>query len=100
MLSRGGGGSGGGGEEKKCDTGTAPVRRKRGRPPKPRPPSELEAYPAQSNVSPDSGIQSVAGSPAHLPSPVASPNPHLRRKPPVAVNVSICLLKWLFLLII
>ncbi|CAH1407080.1 unnamed protein product [Nezara viridula] len=86
MLSRGGGGSGGGGEDKKTEAGAAPVRRKRGRPPKPRPPSELEAYPAQSNVSPDSGIQSVAGSPAHHPSPVASPDPRQRLKPPVAVN--------------
>lgn len=102
MLSRGGGSSGGGSSQggggangdKAGEAGglgsRGARRRGRGRPPKDqqRPPPELEAYPCQSNVSPDSGIQSVAGSPAHHPSPVASPDPHLRRRPPVAANVS------------
>ncbi|XP_063215904.1 uncharacterized protein LOC134527289 isoform X2 [Bacillus rossius redtenbacheri] len=70
-----------------------PGRRKRGRPPKlPRKqpePSPLEAYMrldcSVSNVSPDSGIQSVAGSPAHRscsPAPTPPPPaPEKRRGP-------------------
>lgn len=86
ILSRSGAGGSGGIEDNKAETSSTAPRRKRGRPPKPRPPPELESYPAQSNVSPDSGIQSVAGSPAHHPSPVASPDPHQKRRPPLAVN--------------
>ncbi|XP_073978076.1 histone-lysine N-methyltransferase ash1 isoform X3 [Rhodnius prolixus] len=104
LLSRGGSGgssSAGAGEScvheneanSKC---SSEIRRKRGRPPKNVPSvagvvaggmPELEAYCSQSNVSPDSGIQSVAGSPAGggvRDSPPASPaSPPSGQPPPL-----------------